>query len=191
MLKENNILFVLEHLTSHDLSLKEYSVLVANSKGNQVIDEALALMIKDYYSVRKGLVDKGYLNKQYIRTSKAYTIPDLRPPEKNFEEFWKAYPSSDKFGSFPKTRVLRSNKSKARTLYNAALKEYSHDTIMMALEHDVKLRQKSSSLRNEMKFMPAITSWLSKSAYEAIIEDLGDEEDLASKTGPRYDGEVN
>lgn len=66
----------------------------------------------------------------------------------------------------------------------------SHDDLIKALNKDIEIKKKSTSFRNEMKFMPAITSWLSKGYYEAILEDLGNENEQRTNQGPRYEGEI-
>jgi hypothetical protein len=190
MLNEKNLLEVLNSLNQLGVSIDEYLVLLANSKGNEVIEGALYMYIPNLQGLKKALINKGMLDKRGIRTKLAYKIPGLKPEAKDFESFWKEYPSSDQWGSWTKTRVLRSNKSRARTLYNQAVREVGHDNLIMALKHDVALKQKSSLMRNEMRFMPAITAWLSKAAYEAILEDLESEQVKAENT-TRYEGEVD
>jgi predicted nuclease with RNAse H fold len=191
MLNEKNVLMVLEALQSLGLSLEEYLVLLANTKGVSVYEAALDIHLSGNFSdIKTRLIDKGYLTDGGKRTMRALNIPGMKV-KRNFDEFWEAYPTSDKCGGFMKTRVLRSNKPKARTLYNQALKTVSHEKLMLALEEDVKLRKKNSTYRNEMKFMPAITAWLNKRAYEAILEDLGDQEQTSVTKGPRYEGEID
>lgn len=87
----------------------------------------------------------------------------------SFEEFWDTFPTSDKWGGFSKTRVLRADKPRALRLYKSALKEVTHEQLMSALHDDIQLKQKNSFLRNEMTFMPAICSWLGRRYYEGFL----------------------
>jgi hypothetical protein len=191
MLNEKNAIEVLGYLHDNNLTFEEYLILLVNSKGNKIVDSTLHQMLFEFHHKREGLIEKGYLDKRHVRTQLAYKIPHLKLPSRDFEAFWKAYPSSDKWGSWTKTRVLRSNKAKSRTLYNKAVREVGHDNLMMALKAEVDLKRKNSSVRNEMRFMPAITAWLSKSAYEAILEDLGDQEQNTVTKGTRYEGKID
>jgi hypothetical protein len=192
MLDEKNVIEVLEYLQDRDISVSEYLVLLVNSKGNDVVESAALAVIPDFTQTQATLVRKGLLDRRsYARTPLANQIPGLKAPAKDFEAFWRAYPSSDKWGSWPKTRILRSNKSKTRSLYNQAVKAVGHNNLVMAVEYEVELKKKSSLMRNEMKFMPAITRWLSSARYEAVLEDLGDQEQEQSNQGPRYEGEID
>jgi hypothetical protein len=98
--------------------------------------------------------------------------------EKQFAEFWNTFPSSDNWKHFPRTRTLRSNKMKAFRLYSNILdqKEYTHEQILNALKIDVQMKQKSSIVSNQLRYLQSICTWLNKRIFEGFIEDIEEQE---------------
>jgi len=92
-----------------------------------------------------------------------------------FNEFWELFPSTDKFKTFPRTRTLRSAKSKCKQKYEKALKknEYTHEDIIKALNYEINQRKKSSNRReNKFKFMKNSLTWLNQEHYIVLLEEM-------------------
>jgi hypothetical protein len=190
MLTKLNVFRALQDLDDNDLNPYHYFILMADSKNNEVVEKPLKLMIDNYASLKKELEEKGYITEKGYHTKKARDITGLSSNTGNFDEFWKAYPTSDKWGSYKKTRTLRLNKKKTLVEYNKALQEYTHEELMGALSTDLSIRKKSSSIRNSMSYLPIIHRWLSGKYYEAILEDLGESDNNSTSKLPRYEGDI-
>ena len=93
----------------------------------------------------------------------------------NFSEFWEEFPRDDKFGNFPLTRVIRTNKRNAERSYNAALnKGIKHEQLISALRKDVAFRMKSSLSKNNLKYIPGPYRWLNDETYLSWIDKTED-----------------
>lgn len=93
----------------------------------------------------------------------------------SFEEFWNTYPTTDKHLGFPKTRILRVNKTKSKKEYYTILKEgkYSSEDILKALKYEIEMMKTGSSLNeNKFKFMLMSTTWLNQRRFEDILEGM-------------------
>lgn len=90
-----------------------------------------------------------------------------------FDIFWKTYPASDAWGTFPKTRVLRVSSKIARKKFNEILLEgYNPEQIINALKADIALKKKSSTpFKNELSFMQLLPTWLNKRMFEGYLEE--------------------
>jgi hypothetical protein len=113
----------------------------------------------------------------------------LKSKKNEFEEFWKAYPASDKWGSWPRTRVLRAERKRVEKLYYRALKTYKHEEMMQALEYEVLNRKRGSTTENRLSFMPAAARWLNGEYYVTIFEEIEAEVDEQLRT-KRYGNEL-
>ena len=140
-----------------------------------------------------GMLELGE-NESWIKTDKAkeatrivmsYTMDRNAG---NFEEFWKAYPASDKWGSWPRTRVLRAEKKRCGILYRKALKNCSHHDLIRAMEWEVKMRKSTSSTENRMSYMPALARWLNGGYYETNLEEM--KESQNNESTKRYGGDI-
>lgn len=111
-------------------------------------------------------------------TIKNKFFTDNQDLDERFEEFWKAYPSSDKFSVFPRSRILRTSKDKCKKLYTKIISSgVEPDDLLNAINFEVKMRKKTSALegRNDFKYMKAIPTWLNNKEYEALFEQMTEE----------------
>ena len=74
---------------------------------------------------------------------------------KNFEIFWRAYPSSDAFGVWPETKKIRryTLKKECYVLYLEALKEASHEEMMLGLSNYIDNLKRNSIKENKLRYM--------------------------------------
>ena len=91
----------------------------------------------------------------------------------NFEEFWELFPPTDKHGMWLRTRALRSDKARSKTLYDRAIESGTlHTDIIKALKWEIAEKKKMSTTSNKMSFMKASVTWLHQREYELILEEL-------------------
>ena len=91
--------------------------------------------------------------------------------EIDFNNFWEAYPSSDKWANYPMTRTLRNNKVKSKQLYTTLMQEgVTPESILLGLNIEIETRKRISSKDNSMKFMQASSTWLNNRTYEAWLD---------------------
>lgn len=96
-----------------------------------------------------------------------------------FEEIWSAFPRSDEYRHFPRTRAIRCRKQEARRKYEEALKEYSHEELLEMLEREVKYYKQHSTTSNLFKYMKGPVNW-----FASVTEnEFKDEEVPDSETG--------
>lgn len=86
-----------------------------------------------------------------------------------FEKFWRTFPATDAFGSFARTRALRTDKRTTFANYHKALRKISPEDLQRALEIDIANK---SSVRGEnpFKYMKGSPRWLADAVYEEIEE---------------------
>lgn len=94
-----------------------------------------------------------------------------------FEEFWKLYPRDDAYNTFGKTRQLRWNKSETRKLFIEYSKEYSENSLIGALEREIKFR-KSPSQENLFKYMTNSVNWFKKNSFETFLSEDDETDDI-------------
>lgn len=90
-----------------------------------------------------------------------------------FQEWWDAYPSSDKHAHYPPSRSLRSYKDKCRQIYEQLLiqGELSHAQLLSALKKEVHTRKLSSLGENRMTFMKNSFSYLESEDFHAWLDE--------------------
>ena len=129
------------------ISLYRRGVLNSNAEG-------YSISVTGYEEFRKVIGEK------IIKTKKVEEVSD-------FEEFWSTYPVTDKHGAWLRTRGLKSNREKCKSLYKQAIKNgYNHEYIMKALKWEVKDRKEKSTTKNAMSYMKNSASWLFQREYE-------------------------
>ena len=74
--------------------------------------------------------------------------------DEDFDIFWKAYPSSDQYKHWPKTRSFKIGERKARQEYTKILLEgkYSSDQILKALQNEISMRERTSIKENICRY---------------------------------------
>lgn len=106
-------------------------------------------------------------------------IPTSKVNNVEFEEFWKAFPASDKHGNYPNSRKIRSNKPETFKAWNKVLAEgNTHEEILSALKAEVHDRKHSSSIKNgnALKYMKGSVKWLESHAFLDYLDAEPDEE---------------
>ena len=114
---------------------------------------------------------------QFYEEIKKTEIEEIAPTsfEKQFDEFWHTFPSSDKYLGYPRTRVLRTDKEQCKKYYKKALENTPHDDIINALLYEINMRIKNSqnntkSIYSDFKFMKASSAWLHQKEYDIYIQ---------------------
>jgi hypothetical protein len=92
-------------------------------------------------------------------------LTDTTPKEESseFKEFWQTFPSSDKWGPYPKTRVLKVSKEECKELFESLCKVYSPDVILQTLKYEILQRKKKG---NGLKYMKSSVNWLKETNFD-------------------------
>lgn len=109
------------------------------------------------------LIRLGYLDNSMAFTDSCLElVPDYKPEAtvNRFEEFWEKYPKSDEIFNYLKTRSLAINKSATRKEYIKQAAIYGEDTIIDALDAEVKDRFSMSLKKNAFSFMKSSINYL-------------------------------
>lgn len=87
--------------------------------------------------------------------------------EKDFEEFWNTFPSTDKWENFSATRSLRQDKEGTRKKYNKLISEGVNPTdILDGLKYQIQLFKRNSTLTdNKLTYFQASSTWLHQKTY--------------------------
>lgn len=142
---------------------------------------------EDRVSTYQSLKRRGYIDNSLNPTDKGLKLLEgtLKQPKTTtmvgveekeqkynewFSEFWEAFPASDKYLHYPRTRTLRSNKLKAFKLYCDILNEgeYTHEHLLFAINADVEMKKKSSIVQNQLRYLQTICTWLTKRIFEGF-----------------------
>lgn len=115
-----------------------------------------------------------------------------------FEEWWKAYPSTDTViveGRilYKGTRSLRGKKEEARDLFRKVLAEgYTLDQLLKALRYEVKLKIERSvkERENKLRYMLNSSSYLRQRTFASFI-DIAEMEEKAPAPAKQSAGTVD
>lgn len=88
-----------------------------------------------------------------------------RSLEKDFEAFWNAFPVSDKCNHFAPSRLIRTNKAKAKIAFKTVMKHYDCQDIIAALKEEVAFRIKNSTKENQLKYLQGPAAWLNSESF--------------------------
>lgn len=88
--------------------------------------------------------------------------------DEKFNEIWLTFPRDDGFQNFEKTRLIRYNKQMTKADYQVALREYTHEELLHALQAEIAFRSNSTK-ENMFKYMPASHNWFKRKCYEPFI----------------------
>lgn len=105
--------------------------------------------------------------------------------EEEFEKFWSIYPSSDKWGAYPRTRAIKTNKAGTFSKWRQVIKRgISTEQLLVALEKQIQEMKTASMLhaRNELRFLQNPATWLNQGTYEAYLAD----DTPKQAEGPKY-----
>ncbi len=102
-------------------------------------------------------------------------LPEM-PKEysEDFNIFWKTFPSSDGFGSFPSTRNLRTGKKETYQQWMALLSQgYDPANIIRGLQLDIEQRKNTSTIRggNNLKYIKSPTNYLKSKCFMDFDEE--------------------
>lgn len=88
--------------------------------------------------------------------------------DKEFEAFWKAYPSSDAFGNWPETRKIKrySKKGEVMAAFLIARQKSSKEEIMLGLTNYIDDLKKKSLRENKLNYMVSPTRFLKECMWE-------------------------
>lgn len=160
---------ILDRLSQNKLLLDEYYILYSEINNLDWGYKPFGI-----YYVR--LIQRGYLDiHQKITPEGIAFYNELINLNKSnldieFEEFWNAYPADDRWANYLPTRRIRTNKLKARLLYNTVRKEYNNSKLIEGLTNEVNIRKKTSISQNNMTYMQNICTWLNNKTFESFID---------------------
>lgn len=90
--------------------------------------------------------------------------------DKRFEEIWSMFPRDDEFRGFPKTRMIRTNKSQAKTEYLHCLERgATSEQLITALTNEINYRS-SSQKENLFTYMRSPVNWFRNDTYQDYLE---------------------
>ena len=188
---------VIDILKNHSIPLTSYFVLYCIDNNlswyREIKEDRMGTL--QYLTRRKFITSDHQITEEGVKllkgqlkvkkTKKALNSQELLQEwQINFAEFWKLYPSSDKFRHFKRTRALRINKTRAFKYFCDILTkgEYSYKDLKSALLADIKAKQESSVMENQFKYMQSITSWLNKGIFEGYISEEDNQVDEDDRT---------
>ena len=112
-----------------------------------------------------------------------------KTPEEQFEEWWKAYPTTCAWASddgsvkFLGSRNLKNlTKPKAKVRYLKLLNQgFKHEELIGALRYEIKLKKLDSIKKNanQMEYFKGMESYFNTDRYSAHIEDFRNNPDFA------------
>lgn len=88
---------------------------------------------------------------------------------KLFLEWWDSYPSNNGHGAFLATRSLKIAQEECYILWKEAVKKYSPEDLILAIQKEVNNRRYSSLTNNEMSYMKNSKNYLLNKDYEGFI----------------------
>jgi hypothetical protein len=139
---------------------------------NENLDWYKGLGISEEELIRK-LVRRGFLDSNLNLTTSGMNVLNGTVQERedtkavarskvlgigNFDEFWNAFPTTDKYAHHQTTRTLRVDRNRANVYYNRVIAEskITHETLMSCLQKDIEMRKRASlGAQNEFKYMPS------------------------------------
>lgn len=88
--------------------------------------------------------------------------------DKEFEAFWKAYPSNDGFGNWPETRKIKkySRKAEVMAAFLVARQKVSKEEIMLGLINYIDDLKRKSLRENKLNYMVSPTRFLKECMWE-------------------------
>jgi hypothetical protein len=200
---------LIETLSKENLSLDEYLLIysIYNNVDYHVkmkIDRMSTyqrLIRRKFIDATNNVLEKGIkvLNYESIQEVEVplrrVTIDNKKQKlDESFLQFWKTFPTSDKFKQWPRTRTLRANRAKAYRLYSAIVEsgEFTPEDLLYALNEDLKVKRESSITRNNLTYMQAICTWLNKRIFEGFLEDKKETniQNELKRTGRRYGEDI-
>lgn len=131
----------------------------------------LRLQKEKYLDKNKILTDKG---KKLFESSFSKEALDERiKQEELFEEWWEAYPTTDKHSTFPVTRRFKTNKIRTKYLYISLLNEgIEHNKMLSAVRNEVASKIKNSTpSNNELKYMQNPYTYLFNRTFESWVDE--------------------
>lgn len=153
---------ILKRIKGLFLSLEEYFILHCKVYNSSWLEEYTPLDAS-YFKLRR----EGYLDESNSITNKGRCVIQTDNVVELFEEFWQAFPATDKWGSWPSTRVLRNNKLRCRTLYYALIRDgVKHTDIIDGLEKELEAYKRLSTKENRLQYMQACTTWLNNRTFD-------------------------
>lgn len=96
-------------------------------------------------------------------------LPEIpREYSEDFNKFWKEFPATDGFGSFPSTRNIRTGKKEAYQQWLQLVSQgYTPQSIIFGLKTDIEQRKNSSTIRggNNLKFIKSPVNYLKSKCF--------------------------
>lgn len=95
---------------------------------------------------------------------------NLNNNENRFEEIWLLFPRDDEFRGFPKTRLIRTNKVRAKEeYYHCIARGATDEQLITALNNEIRQRSDSQS-ENLFTFMRSPINWFRNDTYMDYLE---------------------
>lgn len=102
-----------------------------------------------------------------MQGSKLLTLIETSSKElrEEFNRFWEEYPKTDEWAHYPKTRLVRSSKTKTEASYYKAREQHSGDLIFKGLVDYIQFLKDTSTQKNNLKFMLSPYKFLEEKEY--------------------------
>lgn len=118
---------------------------------------------------QKGLLDRK--NDVPLHVAKIFD-EDVISYDQDFEQWWKAFPTTDGFSHWPKTRQIKTDKPQAKRKYILAIEAgFSPLELLNAITRDVEQRMLNSTTTNNLKYIKSPARWLASQDYLAFLEE--------------------
>lgn len=143
-----------KQLLGEKMPAEQVAFLILKFLGEDIPKDELTEEIESILISKNLLENDGRLSESGLTFLSSY-LPRTTSFSSTFETFWKAYPSSDKWGRFKETRKIRTGKTETRELYDSIVADDPslERVILEALENEVTQRKKESITQNSIKFM--------------------------------------
>lgn len=174
-----------KYLKKYRMSLEEDFILHCLAQGSEDYIDLKADKKKSFNSlVRRKFITKTLditdlgqkiLNQEEFKTdifTKGTPVKKSNYSEQ-FKKLWDAYPASDKWGSFPRTRGMRNAEMDCYKIFVKIIEnqDAAVEELISVINWEVSQRQKSSRAgKNELSYMPNFKRYLAEGFWKEGLE---------------------
>ena len=152
--------------------------------------------------IRKGLITNNneitVLGQElliFVGDNKGKKLPKIKLTSEEFDEWWEAFPSSNKFtykgASFPATRAFKFKKDDCKLLFIKYIneKKYTASEIIEATKYDVQLRKENSVSKkeNQLTYLRNTYTYIKDADFQGYVDLIKEGVEII-ETKKTYDG---
>jgi len=183
---------ILINLKKFSLSLEEFLLLHWKYNGYPDITEVYSIPHIIYLKLRS----KKYLDNTNTLTEKGREVyrsivgeSEINSYDEEFELFWEAFPTDDRWGVFLTTRRIKAQKSKAKSNFIAVRNSgITTEELIEAVKTEVAVRKAQSISNNSLTYMQSPTTWLNNRTFESWLKSNG--ENTATTNSNNYGKDI-